>query len=313
MFNLHIDRAISVYLCHPFSRRLDGWRRPRIPILMYHSIGKGTEGRHPYYEMNTSPRVFAQHMKFLRDNGYSSISLGEAANLLASASPSPAALSLGRGCPDGSGRVRGLGKPVVITFDDGYLDFYSHAYPILCEHGFTATVFVVTGFLKTQRSHFNGKECLTLSEVRELHSKGIGIGSHTVTHPELKFLKLDQVDNEITESKKTLEDATGAPVKSFSYPFAFPEADRRFISCLEKILNKCGYQNGVSTVIGTAKRGDNRFFLPRLPVNSWDDLRFFRAKLEGGYDWLHGPQYLIKLAKSLLPESATARVSPVSN
>jgi peptidoglycan/xylan/chitin deacetylase (PgdA/CDA1 family) len=274
MFNVHIDRAISVYLCHPFSRRLDGGRRPRIPILMYHSIGEGTEGRHPYYETHTSPRVFAQHMKFLRDNGYSSISLGEATDSLA------------------AGRI--IRRSVVITFDDGYLDFYSHAYPILCEHGFTATVFVVTGLLKTQRAHFNGKECLTLSEVRELHSKGIGIGSHTVTHPELKFLKLDEVDNEITESKRTLEDAIGAPVKSFSYPFAFPEADRGFISCLEKILNKSGYQNGVSTVIGTAQRGDNRFFLPRLPVNSWDDLRFFQAKLEGGYDWLHFPQWVYK-------------------
>jgi len=171
MFSVHIDRAISVYLCHPFSRRLNGWRRPRIPILMYHSIGEGTEGHRPYYETNTSPQAFAQHMKFLRGNGYSSISLDEAANLLASASPSPAALSPGRGCPDGSGRVRGPGKPVAITFDDGYLDFYSHAYPILGERGFTATVFVVTGFLKTQRSHFNGKECLTLLEVRELYSE----------------------------------------------------------------------------------------------------------------------------------------------
>jgi peptidoglycan/xylan/chitin deacetylase (PgdA/CDA1 family) len=249
---------------------------------------------HPYYETSTSPEVFAQHMKFLRDSGYRAISLGEAADSLASAYPSSLALSQERGGPSADGRVRGPGKPVVITFDDGYLDFYSHAYPILYEHGFTATVFVVTGFLKTQRSLFHGKECLTSSEVRDLHSKGIEIGSHTVTHPELKLLKLDAVDNEITESKKTLEDAIGGPVKSFSYPYAFPEADRGFIRSLEEMLSRSGYRDGVSTIIGTAKHGNNRFFLPRLPMNSYDDLRFFQAKLQGGYDWLHLPQVIYK-------------------
>jgi len=280
MPNLHIDRTISVYLCHPLARRRDEGSRPRIPILMYHSIQDENGGGHPYYETNTSPRVFAQHMNFLRENNYRVIGLEEAARILA-----------------GNGDSQ---KSVVITFDDGFADFYSQAFAILSEHGFTATVFVVTDLLKTQRTMFNGKQCLTLSETRELHAHGITIGSHTATHPELKLMQPDAVENELSNSKKTLEDALGAPVNSFSYPFAFPEANRKFVSMLADLLNKCHYQNGVCTILGTAKPGMSRWFLPRLPVNSWDDPRFFRAKLEGGYDWLHGPQYLIKTLQGFL-------------
>ena len=274
MWNLHIDRALSVHLCHPLARGRGGGRRLRIPILMYHSIREGNEGRNPYYETNTSPQVFAQQMQFLHENGYRVLSLVETVEILA-----------------GNGNCE---KSVAITFDDGYADFYSHAYPLLREHGFTANVFVVTGLLKTYRTQFNGKDCLTLSEVRELHSQGVNIGSHSVSHPELKQMRREEVESELSVSKQTLEDALGAPVKSFSYPFAFPEADHRFVDTLTSLLEKCGYENGVSTILGTAQPGHNRFCLPRLPINSWDDQRFFRAKLEGGYDWLHGPQYLSK-------------------
>jgi peptidoglycan/xylan/chitin deacetylase (PgdA/CDA1 family) len=247
---------------------------------MYHSIGEGDEGRNPYYETNTSPQVFARHMQFLCENGYRVLSLEEAVEILT-----------------GKGNCE---KSVVITFDDGYADFYSHAYPVLRQHGFRSTVFVVTGLLKAQRMQFNGKGCLTLSEVRDLHSQGVNIGSHSVSHPELKHMGRAGVENELSVSKRTLEDALGAPVKSFSYPFAFPEADRSFVSSLTNLLQECGYESGVSTILGTAQPRHNPRFLPRLPINSWDDQRFFRAKLEGGYDWLHGPQYLAKTVAHFL-------------
>jgi peptidoglycan/xylan/chitin deacetylase (PgdA/CDA1 family) len=246
---------------------------------MYHSIREGTEARHAYYETTTSPRVFARHMKFLHENGYRAMEWDEIAQS-----------ALGSSTP----------KPAVITFDDGYADFYRQAFPILSEYSFTATVYVITGLLKPERTCFKGTECLTLSEVRELHSRGMTFGSHTVTHPDLRFLKPDEVEHELSCSKKSLEDALGAPVKSFAYPYAFPEADRRFVSSLTDLLSKCGYENGVTTILGTAQPGANRFFLPRLPVNTWDDLTFFQAKLEGAYDWLHGPQYVYKAIRGFL-------------
>jgi len=139
-----------------------------------------------------------------------------------------------------------------------------------------------------------GVDYLTWQEVRELHAAGISFGSHTVTHPDLRSLGPEQIDYEIGYSKETIEQKLGVPVESFAYPFAFPEEDKDFGRYLVDVLENHGFENGVSTIIGRARSGSNRFFLPRLPVNSWDDSVLLRAKLEGGYDWMHFPQWLNK-------------------
>jgi peptidoglycan/xylan/chitin deacetylase (PgdA/CDA1 family) len=145
---------------------------------------------------------------------------------------------------------------------------------------------------------FKEVACLTWSQIRELRKMGVQFGSHTVTHPQLRGMKTEDVRTEVRCSKATIEDKLSAPVKSFAHPFAFPETDRVFRQRLRATLEDAGYENGVSTIIGTADRTDDGFFMKRLPVNSSDDLRFFRAKLEGGYNWLRPIQYCIKLMKS---------------
>jgi peptidoglycan/xylan/chitin deacetylase (PgdA/CDA1 family) len=127
-----------------------------------------------------------------------------------------------------------------------------------------------------------------------LNTAGIEFGSHTVTHPKLKELGPAAVEEELRRSKETIEDKLGAEAASFSYPFAFPETMRPFVAAIKDTLLQCGYKIGVSTAIGAATAADDRFFLPRLPVNLSDDLRLFRAKLEGGYDWLYNLQRLKK-------------------
>jgi peptidoglycan/xylan/chitin deacetylase (PgdA/CDA1 family) len=275
-----LDRALSLGLVHTASQLLDGHRQPRIPILMYHSIRTGVESSHPYFETNTSPQVFVRHMQFLCENGYTTVDLSDAI----------AAIATGRN----------MQKCVALTFDDGYHDFYTHAFPILAEYGFRATVFVVSGLTGEQRICVEAKEFMTWDEVRHVHSSGIRIGSHTATHPELYSMRPSQIQDELSRSKSVIEDKLGAAVQSFAYPFAFPEQDREFIQMLKELLQRCGYQSGVSTIIGTARRGHDCFFLPRLPVNSYDDLRLFEAKLKGSYDWLHFFQYARKCVKSVI-------------
>jgi hypothetical protein len=109
------------------------------------------------------------------------------------------------------------------------------------------------------------------------------------------------MEYELGCSKETIEQHLGAPVESFSYPSAFPEEDKRFTRFFQDLLENQGFENGVSTIIGCAGRRHNRFFLPRLPVNDWDDSSLLRAKLEGGYDWLHWAQILKKSIFHMTP------------
>ncbi len=249
--------------------------------MMYHSISEDNVRRaHPYYETVTFPRVFAEHMRFLHKNKYSAINLSDVVRYV------------------GSGELPAQNS-VVITFDDGFRDFYTHAFPILRQYGFTATVFLPTLHVDDRRRQFKDKDCLTWNEVRDLHGAGVRFGSHTVTHPQLSSMKREEIEYQIRFSKDTIEEQIGDSIQSFSYPFAFPEQDGEFKEKLRDALEKHGYQNGVSTIIGTVGISDDRFFLKRLPMNSYDDIRLFRAKLEGGYDWLHRVQYASKWAKSM--------------
>jgi peptidoglycan/xylan/chitin deacetylase (PgdA/CDA1 family) len=276
-FMPRIDRLASIYLSHPLARVIGAVSAVRVPILMYHSISDNLFGKsHPYYQINTSPQVFARQMRWLRSNGYRTLDLTQMW----------AAMEAGND----------LSKTVVITFDDGYRDFYTDAFDTLRQCGFTATIFLATDRIKNSSVRIEGVDYLTWSEVVELHAGGTRFGSHTVTHPDLRSLGPDQIEYEVGYSKETIEQKLGAPVESFSYPFAFPEEDKDFTQFLVGILENQGFENGVSTIIGRASKNNNHFYLPRLPVNSWDDATLLRAKLEGGYDWLHWPQWLYKYA-----------------
>ena len=159
----------------------------RIPILMYHSISETSDTAvHPYFSVETSPAVFEAQMQFLRDNGYCTISPADVIALLSS------------GQTDGK-------KYVVITFDDGYRDFYTSAFPVLNKLGMSATVYLPTAFIKQKSSPFKGKKCLTWAEVRELHRAGVLFGSHTVNHAKLTGLCHAELERELRRSKEKIE------------------------------------------------------------------------------------------------------------
>lgn len=281
-----LDKHLTTAFFAPVARR---WTNRdtgiAIPVLMYHSVSNARETEaHPYFWLNTTPELFEAQMRFLKENHYDVISLSHAGELLC-------------GAPSKHDKPA---SPVVITFDDGFRDFYLNAFPILEKYGFTATVFLPTEYITDHTKKMAGKEHLSWDEVAELYNKGISFGSHTASHPQLKSLKRDDVNFEIRHSKEIIESKIGAPINTFSYPFAFPEEDQELTGHLTDTLTACGYKYGVSTCIGRASKKDPIYFLKRLPVNSRDDLAFFQAKLEGGYDWLHWLQLTSKVIRAKL-------------
>lgn len=272
-----LDRLASVYVAHPLAKLTGRVSKVCVPILNFHSVSDNLFGKvHPYHQINTSVSVFAQQMRWLRRGGYRTISL---LDLLG-----------------GFAAAEDLSKRIVLTFDDGYRDFYTDAFPILKQCGFTATVFLATDRIQDTSHRLEGADYLTWHEVKELHSQGVLFGSHSVTHADLRSLAPEEINYEIAYSKEAIEDKIGAPVDSFAYPFEFPEEDPDFTRYLADILQNCGYSNGVSSMIGRATPKDAPLFLPRLRVNSWDDDELLRAKLEGGYDWLRWPQLVYKFS-----------------
>jgi peptidoglycan/xylan/chitin deacetylase (PgdA/CDA1 family) len=265
---MRLDRAATLSVFDPLQRA--GLRRPKpgISVLMYHSVSNdGEAGVSPYYRLATSPRRFREQMQWLADRGYRVISLMEGlVGLNSNAISDP--------------------RSVVVTFDDGFREFLTNAWPVLSEFGFTATVFLPTAFIGKSRVCFKNRECLTWSEVRELHSCGVAFGSHTVNHPKLHDLEWSQIRQELADSRSKLEDELQVPVRTFAYPYAFPQEDRVFVEKFRNELAELDYVGAVTTMIGRAVSGSDPLCVPRLPVNDCDDERLFMAKMAGAYDWL---------------------------
>jgi peptidoglycan/xylan/chitin deacetylase (PgdA/CDA1 family) len=244
---------------------------------MYHSVSADPEpGVSPYFRLATSPARFRAQMQWLRDEGYSVIDLIEVLERLQA-----------RGGIDG--------RFVVITFDDGFRDFAEHAWPVLANFGYRATMFLPTAFIGQDRTAFKSRPCLTWAEVRDLRSCGVSFGAHTMTHPVLHDLPWPRVMSEIRDSRARIEDELTETVTTFAYPFAFPREDRRFVSKLRQGLVELGFTAAVTTTIGRAKPAHDPLCLRRLPINECDDRRLFVAKLRGGYDWVGMVQRGVRL------------------
>ena len=283
------DRLVSLYVSRPLRRA--GWASGGgwLPILMYHSVSSDREeGVGPYYRLVTSPQRFAEQMQWLADLGYTGLALEDALPMLLAE------------------KVNGR-RPVVITSDDGFRDFHTAAWPVLRQHGFTATVYLPTGFVSRERKLFRDRECLTWDEVRELRRSGIRFGSHTVNHPKLYEMSWSDIENEARISKERIQQELQEEVTSFAYPYAFPQEDRPFRRTIASLLRERGYRSCVTTVVGRSQATDDPLFLKRLPINSCDDRALFEAKLEGAYDWLGPAQYAYRRFKRSTPPWWAAR------
>lgn len=206
----------------------------RIPILMYHYVeyvqDKGDTIRQ---SLDITPYTFEQQVKTLSDNGYTFLTAKELGDAIEGVSIPPK-------------------KSVVLTFDDGYRDFYTDAYPILKKYHAKATVYMIAGFI-------GYRNYMTEAQLREIAASGlIDVGAHTVHHMSLKQAPLPSVKQELQEGKKMIEDIVGTPVVSFAYPNG--SFDDQAIQQAEA----AGYTTAVTTLPGIEENDGNRFKLFRI-------------------------------------------------
>ncbi|MBX4970151.1 trifunctional glycosyltransferase/class I SAM-dependent methyltransferase/polysaccharide deacetylase [Rhizobium binae] len=225
-----------------------------IPILMYHRIAE--DGPAALRRFRTLPETFRKQMQFLRRHGYYAVTAPTLANLLQGGKPIQ-------------------GRPVMLTFDDAYLDFRTNAFPILAENDFSADVFVVTdkvgGRSDWDCAYGEPAALMAWPDIQELQQKGISFGSHLASHTPASAMENDVLLAEALRSRHALETRLGAPVVSIALPYG--ATDFR----VPGILSLAGYTTGFTTRAATATFSDNVFSLPRLEVRGDSPLEAFPA------------------------------------
>ncbi len=220
-----------------------------VPVLMYHRIDtNGEESR-----LSVAPKSFERQMDFLKQRNYQFLTLGEYIDLLKSGKK-----------PEK--------KSVVITFDDGYADNYTAAYPVLKKYGIPATIFVVVDWV-------GKKGMISWPQLEELsNSVLIEIANHSLTHRELQKLDTKEVVREIKESKHILESRLGKRVDHFCYPCGF------FNSLVKETLKTVGYKGACATHPGKEIALDDVFAIRRIRISrSADNLFIFWVQVSGYY------------------------------
>src|SRR5216683_3130136 len=175
--------------------------KKKVPILMYHSISEHAAPK--FKPFAVSPTLFAEHMAYLHQHAYTPITVTQLINTRSKGSSV---------LPE---------QPVVLTFDDGFADFFTEALPVLQRYGFTATLYVSTAFVDgtsrwLQREGEARHLMLTWEELAEISMSGIECGAHSHSHPQLDTLPCSVARNEILQSKRLLESHLGREIFSFA-------------------------------------------------------------------------------------------------
>ncbi|MDX8477326.1 trifunctional glycosyltransferase/class I SAM-dependent methyltransferase/polysaccharide deacetylase [Mesorhizobium sp. VK24D] len=232
-------------------------RRQRIPVLMYHSVAD--DGPAALARFRCTPAAFGSQMTWLRANGFHAITSEQLERFISNPQPF-------------------VGRPVLITFDDGFENFADHAWPILRANDLTAEVFLVTDLVgqSAQWDAASGPptQLMDAGTVRRLASEGAFFGSHLATHRAIDGLSTSDLAAELLRSRMFIERWTGRPIASFAAPFSV--TDRR----LGRLARECGYRIGFGGRYGPAHLESDPIDLPRIEIRGDRSLDDFVAIVE---------------------------------
>lgn len=231
-----------------------------LPILTYHQITPGPPPQNLKFAVSVIQ--FERQMTYLHKNGYKCVPLTEFSK------------------NTNIRRVRRR-RTVALTFDDGYENFYSVAFPILQSFGFTATVFVITNRI---RERIN-QECnadnrfLAWEQIKALRQNGISFGSHCCSHPRLPDLSREKIQSELVVSKEILETGLGEKTQWLAYPYSASTPE------IQKMAENAGYM----AAFGGSRGISDRFNIWRRACQRDDKFATFILRLNR---WYHYPGYL---------------------
>ncbi|MFJ9864800.1 polysaccharide deacetylase family protein [Streptomyces sp. NPDC101165] len=226
-----------------------------VPILMYHAVASApndaTRG------LSVAPEAFAEQMALIGDLGLTPVTTADLAARWRSGRPLPE-------------------RPVLITFDDGYEGVHRHALPVLAKHGFPATLFVSTGWIRGAYDTGGGLDAmLDWQQVRDLADTGIEIGGHSHSHPQLDQLDDNALRAELVRSTEIVTGELGARPVSFAYPYGY--SSRR----VRVAVRHAGYAQALAVGNGLARRRQGPYALHRVTVRRGTEVEEFERLLQG--------------------------------
>ncbi|MDI7276207.1 MAG: polysaccharide deacetylase family protein [Anaerolineae bacterium] len=226
-------------------------RTARVPILMYHYVGELPADADPVrLDLTVPPDRFEAQLAYLQASGYTSVTLEDLVLYL----------TVGRPLPE---------KPIILTFDDGYVDNFIYAFPLLRRYGFTGTFFVVVQFMDEGRAGY-----ITWEQARLMQENGMDIQSHGVSHEDLAGAPAAFVAEQVSASRRRIEEELGKPVRFFAYPYG--SYDRRTVAALVA----AEYWGAVTTRGGALHSSGRLFELTRVRVHGYHELDRFVATLD---------------------------------
>ena len=200
-----------------------------VMVLNYHKVVD------EHMSLSVPLADFEQHMKWLKEYGYTSITPEELYEFIVNGSELPE-------------------KPVLITFDDGYKDNYTNAYPIMKKYGFKGTIFVVTGFLGVYDNY------MTWEQAKELADNGFSIESHTYSHKSMTEASDEEISKELTKSRDTIRNKLGIEADFMAYPTG------TYNLHIAELVQKAGYKGAFTIKYDNVSRESNVYALERVPI-----------------------------------------------
>jgi len=217
----------------------DGVHRSlRVPILMYHYVSEAPDPSDAVrVDLSVPPAAFREHLQALREAGYETITMHDLTMALQTGAELPA-------------------KPILLTFDDGYRDAYTEAFPALRDAGYVGTFFLLTEPIDAGNPAY-----VTWDQVKEMHAAGMEMQAHGYTHVELRDRSVDYLVWQMLGSKEAIEERTGETVRFFCYPSG------RYDEVAIQVLRSAHYWAAVTTQQGVDHASDRLFELQRLRVH----------------------------------------------